>query len=62
MLSITEENTSNPDIKQWVEENFANICVRIGKAKNHVMKTQFIPDATPIQQKGRRIPIHLQVR
>ena len=26
------------------------------------MKTQFIPDVTPIQQKGRRIPIHLQER
>ena len=26
------------------------------------MKTQFIPDVTPIQQKGRRIPIHFQER
>ena len=26
------------------------------------MKTQFIPDVPPIQQKGRRIPIHLQER
>ena len=26
------------------------------------MKTQFIPDVTPIQQKGRSIPIHLQER
>ena len=32
------------------------------KAKNHVMKTQFTPDVTPIQQKGRRIPIQLQER
>ena len=39
-----------------------NLCMRIGKAKNHVMKTQFIPDVTPIQQKGRRIPIHLHER
>ena len=39
-----------------------NLCMRIGKTKNHVMKTQFIPDVTPIQQKGRRIPIHLHER
>ena len=26
------------------------------------MKTQFIPDVTPIQQKGWRIPIHLHER
>ena len=62
MLTITEEDTFHPDIKQWVKENFATLCVRIGKAKNHAMKTQFIPDVTPIQQKGRRIPIHLQER
>ena len=37
MLSITEENTSNSDIKQWVEENFANLCVRIGKGKKTVL-------------------------
>ena len=36
--------------------------VRIGKSKNHTMKTQFIEDFVPIQQKGRRIPIHLQER
>ena len=26
------------------------------------MRTQFSKDATPIQQKGRRIPVHLQER
>ena len=34
MLSITEEITSSPEIKPWVKENFANLCVRIGKQKS----------------------------
>ena len=38
------------------------LCVRIGKLKNHTMQTQFIEEFEPIQQKGRRIPIHLQER
>ena len=44
VLKITEENTSNPVIKQWVIECFINLGARIGKAKNHVLKTQFISD------------------
>ena len=38
------------------------MCVRIGKSKNHTRKTQFIEEFVPLQQKGRRIPIHLQER
>ena len=33
VLSITEEDTSHPDIKQWVKENFANLCVKNWKSK-----------------------------
>ena len=33
-----------------------------GKSKNHMMKTQFSKDFIPIQQKGRRILVHLQAR
>ena len=36
--------------------------MRIGKAKKHAMKNQFIPNVTPIDQTGRRIPIYLQER
>ena len=62
ILTIDEGEKSNPEKKQWVRDNFTQLSIRNGKAKNHVMKTQFIPNATPIQQKGRRIPIHLQER
>ena len=58
----TRKNESKPKIKQWVKDNFQQLCVRIGKAKHHAMKTQFNNEFEPIQQKGRRIPIHLQER
>ena len=58
---ILEQEESDPAIKQWVKDNFQQV-VRIGKSKNHTMKTQFTKEFVPIQQKGRRIPIHLQER
>ena len=60
--AIREQKESDPTIIQWVKENFARLCVRIGKSKNHTRKTQYIKEFVPIQQKGRRIPIHLQER
>ena len=62
MLSKREQEDSDPEIKQWVKDNFQQLCIRIGKSKNHMMKTQFNQDFMPIQQKGRRIPVHLQER
>ena len=58
--AIREQEEFDPAIKQWVKDNFAQLWVRIGKSKNHTMKTQFIKEFVPIQQKGRRIPIQLQ--
>ena len=57
---ILEQEESDPAIKQWVKDNFQQV-VRIGKSKNHTMKTQFTKEFVPIQ-KGRRIPIHRQER
>ena len=61
MLNISEQE-SNPEIKKWVKDNFPQLFVRIGKSKNHVMRTQFSKDIRPIQQKGRRVTVHLQER
>ena len=49
---IREQEESDPAIKPWVKDNFQQLCARIGKSKNHTMKTQFIKDSVPIQQKG----------
>ena len=62
ILTIDEGQKLNPEIQQWVKENFTQLCIRIRKAKNHVIKLQFIPNATPIQQKGRRTEIRLRER
>ena len=32
------------------------------KVKNHVMRTKFNKEFFPVQQKGRRVPAHLQER
>ena len=53
---------SNEEIKTWVREYFQELCVRIGKSKHHVMRTRFLQNITPIQQKIRWVPIHLQGR
>ena len=62
MLNIREQEQSNPEIKQWVKDNYPQLCIRVKKSKNHVMRTQFNKEFIPVQQKGRRVPIHLQER
>ena len=62
VLTEQRSDESSHEIKQRVKDNFQQLCVRTGKSKHHVMKTQFNRDFEPIQQKGRRIPIHLQER
>ena len=62
VLSVREQEESDPKIKQWVKTNFQQLCVRIGKSKNHMMRTQFNRDFIPLKQKIRRIPVHLQER
>ena len=62
VLTVQRSDESNHEIEQWVKANFQQLCVRIGKSKHHVMKTQFNKDFEPVQQKGRRIPTHLQER
>ena len=59
-MNVREQEDSAREIKQWVKDNFQQLCIRIGKSKNHLMKTQFSHGFMPIQQKGRRILVHLQ--
>ena len=42
------------------QRQFRPIKSTLLKTKNHLLETQLIPDVTPIQQNGRRVPIHLQ--
>ena len=60
VLSVREQEESDPEIKQWVKNSFQQLCMHILKSKNHMTKTQFNHDFIPILQKRRRIPVHLQ--
>ena len=41
VLNLQEKDESSHEIKQWVKDKIQPLCVRIGKSKHHVMKTQF---------------------
>ena len=50
----TEKN-----IIKWIYNKYPHLCTRLGKSKNHIAKSIFKRNQNPIQQKGRRIPLHL---
>ena len=70
VLNIREQEESNLEIKEWVKISFPQQCIRVGMSKNHVMRTQLEPrnantisrNFIPVQQRGRRVPVHLQGR
>ena len=55
VLNVQQNDESNHENEQCVKDNFQQLCIRIGKSKHHVMRTQFSKEFEPIQQKGRRI-------
>ena len=57
--SIEKEKDLSAETKQFVKE-FPKLFERRGKVKNHKVRINFKTDAKITQQKGRRIPIHLQ--
>ena len=62
VLDVRDQEQSNSELKQRVKDNYPQPCFRVGKSKNHVMRTQFNKEFVPVQQKGRRVPVHLQER
>ena len=56
--SISSIETEQNIIK-WKYNKYPLLCTRLGKSKNHVAKSIFKQNHTPIQQKGRRVPLHL---
>ena len=50
----TEKN-----IIKWIYNKYPHLCTRLGKSKNHVAKSIFKRNHHPIQQNGRRVPLHL---
>ena len=46
---IREQEEAGPEIQQWVKDIFQQLCVRIGKSKNHTMRTHFVKEFVPNQ-------------
>ena len=47
------------NIIKWIFNKYPHLCTRLGKSKNHIAKSIFKQNHAPIQQKGRRVPLHL---
>ena len=59
--AISEDtNCSDPKITNWVKTTYPGLRTRIGRARNHMVHTTFLNEFKALQQKGRRIPIHIQ--
>ena len=57
---IADSDQSDTVITNWVKSTYPGLCPRIGCSKNHMVHTKFLNDFKALQQKGRRIPIHIQ--
>ena len=56
----TREDDSLDPRQTYFSEQFNNRFHRVGKIKNYKVHAEFFETLTPIQQKGRRVPITLQ--
>ena len=54
------ENLDSQNLKQVIAKQFPGLIKRIGRSVNHTVKSKFKTNFTPIHQRGRRVPIHLQ--
>ena len=53
-------DNSDKQIAAWVKTTYPGLCTRIGRSKNHMVHTQFLKEFKALQQRGKRIPIHIQ--
>ena len=54
------QNVEGQNLKTEISKKFPNLIRRIGLSKTHTVKSKFKTNFTPVHQRGRRIPIHLQ--
>ena len=59
--AISEDhNCADQKITNWVKTSYPGLCTRICRSRNHMVHTTFLKEFEALQQKGRRIPIHIQ--
>ena len=54
------QNVEGQNLKTKISKKFPSLIRRIGRSKTHTVKSKFKTNFTPVHQRGRRIPIHLQ--
>ena len=54
------EIMSTCPIKREVATKYKNLTTRLGRSKNHKVKSKFKSNFTPVHQRGRRVPLHLE--
>ena len=59
-LHVKSIDNSDMQIATWVRTTYPGLCTRIGRSRNHMVHTQFLSEFKALQQRGRRIPIHIQ--
>ena len=60
-----ETSSKEDSLDPWqtyFSEQFDNLFHRVGTIENYMVQVEFFETLTPIQQKGRRVPIALQVK
>ena len=58
ILQISDTSIESNIIK-WILKIYPKLCTRLGKSKNHIAKPTMKENFKSVQQKGRRVPLHL---
>ena len=59
-VSLSNPNETSESWKSHFHQKFHRIFSRVGRAKNHQVFSTFESALVPIQEKGRRVPVHIQ--
>ena len=59
-LHVNNIESSDTQIAAWVRTMYPGLCTRTGRSRNPMVHTKFSTEFKALQQRGRRIPIHIQ--
>ena len=59
-VSLSNLNERSESWKSHFHQKFHRVFSRVGRAKNHQKFSTFKSPLVPIQEKGRRVPVHIQ--
>ena len=65
LVGVISQSESSETSQFWISQykkKFSHVFSRIGRAKNHQLFSTFKSQLIPIQEKGRQVPAHIQVK